>query len=157
MKKVICSIVVAVAAFAVFACDSTDRIDRDRQEQMLKEAQAQAGLPAIKNFQEKKLLKMIMEMRDQAKLQTYTYLVNEMTGKPVFFARSIGFGIPAATQYTNPQKASGNGYALPQADPNGLFSPESAEGTWILLINEATGEASPVYVEPRVIVSPFRF
>ena len=47
------------------------------------------------------------------------------------------------------------GYALPQADPNGLFMPASAEGTWLMLINPKTNQPSPVYIEPRVTVSPF--
>lgn len=45
---------------------------------------------------------------------------------------------------------------LPQADPNGLFSPASAEGTWILLKDPHGSDVKPVYVEPRVIVSPFK-
>ena len=47
---------------------------------------------------------------------------------------------------------------MPQADPNGLFSPESAEGTWVLCSDPSgNGETRPVYVEPRIIVSPFKF
>lgn len=91
-------------------------------------------------------------------------LYNEMTGRPVFFCDSIGYGIPYATQYTNPDKledaangATGIALAtLPQADPNGLFSPASAEGTWILCKDPAGSDVKPVYIEPRVIVSPFR-
>jgi hypothetical protein len=46
--------------------------------------------------------------------------------------------------------------ALPQADPNGLFSPASAEGTWVLLKDPNGKETRPVYIEPRIIVSPFK-
>ena len=141
---------------AACGCDDTDVRDRRAQEKLMKEGQAQAGMPAIKNFQEKKLLKMILEMRDQEKLQTYTYLVAEQTGKLVFIGRSIGFGIPYATQYTNPQKYYMDGATLPQADPNGLFSPGSADGTWILMIDPKTGDARPTYIEPRIVVSLFR-
>ena len=122
-----------------------------KQEQMMKEAIAQVDLPAITNWQEKKLMKMILELRDQENLQTYVYIVPEMTGKPVFLGRAIGYGIPYATQYTNPL-SSVNG--RPQAEPNGLFMPDSAEGTWVMLI-DPKGQPRPVYVEPRVIVSPF--
>ena len=82
-----------------------------------------------------------------------------MTGKLVFVGESIGYGIPAATQYTNPQKhvygSTGN-YTLPQADPNGLFSPASAEGTWVLMKDPNGDKVVPVYIEPRIIVSPFK-
>jgi len=141
---------------------SSDEVQREQQEKILREGTSQVGMPAIKNFRERKLYKDILEMRDQDGLVTYTYLWNEMQGKKVFFCQSVGFGIPYATQFTSPQKPAvwrGEGVgvvALPQADPNGLFSPSSAEGTWILCKNPSGPETRPVYVEPRVIVSPFK-
>jgi hypothetical protein len=33
--------------------------------------------------------------------------------------------------------------------------PASAEGTWIMLIDPKTNEPHPVYIEPRVLISPF--
>jgi len=140
---------------------ASDDVQAQQQEQMAKEATAQTGMPAIKNFRERKLMKEIFEMRDQSGLVTYTYLWNEMQGKKVFLCNSIGYGLPYATQYTNPEKiaTSGHqyGYAiLPQADPNGLFMPASAEGTWVMCKNPAGDDVKPVYVEPRIIVSPFK-
>jgi len=127
----------------------------------MQEAQAQTGMPAIKNFREKKILKAIYEMRDQENLTTYTYTIAEQTGKLVFVGESIGFAIPAATQFTNPQmiaeRGHQSGYAvLPQADPNGLYSPASAEGSWVLMVDPESGKPRPVYFEPRVVVSPFK-
>lgn len=61
------------------ACqDSSDTQQHDQQEKILKEAGAQTGMPAIKNFRERKMLKDILELRDQSGLVTYTYLYNEM-------------------------------------------------------------------------------
>lgn len=74
----------------------------------------------------------------------------------MFFCSSIGYGIPYSTEYTNPQKWVAQGVTLPQADPNALFSPTSAEGTWVLCKNPAGSDTRPVYVEPRVVVSPFK-
>jgi hypothetical protein len=84
-----------------------------------------------------------------------------MQGKLIFFCSSIGYGLPYATQFTNPQKIEDKqtqiGYAiLPQADPNGLFSPASAEGTWILCKDPNSDKVAPIYVEPRVVTSPFK-
>jgi hypothetical protein len=45
--------------------------------------------------------------------------------------------------------------AIPQADPNGLFSPASAEGTWVLCKVPGKDDVKPVYIEDRVTVSPF--
>lgn len=78
-----------------------------------------------------------------------------MNGVLHLLCKSIGFGIPYATQYTNPQKWAATGIVLPQADPNGMFSPTSADGTWVLCLNPETKEVSPVLVEPRLIVSSF--
>lgn len=151
---------------AVFAgCEVTpkaDQIDAARQEQSLKQAQAQVGLPGIINFQEKKELKQIYELRDQEKLVCYAYFYNEFTGKLVYFGKCLGYGIPYSTQFSNPDRIAG-GYetpstgnvTIPQAEPNGLFMPNSSEATWLLMLDE-TGASHPVYVEPRIIVSPFK-
>lgn len=141
---------------------SSDQIQAFQQEAILKEGSAQTGIPAIKNFRERKMLKDILELRDQDGLTTYTYLYNEMTGNLVFFGETIGYGIPYSTQLTNPQvdtyytTSSAQHVTLPQADPNGLFSPASAEGTWILMKDPSGNKVLPIYVEPRIIVSPFK-
>ena len=138
---------------------TNDDIQREQQEKILQDGTSQIGMPAIVNFRERKILKDVYEKRDQAHYATYTYLYSDMKGKYVFFCNSIGYGIPYATQFTNPQKAewvdNSGIYVLPQADPNGLFSPASAEGTWVMCKNPKGDDVSPVYVEPRIIVSPF--
>lgn len=156
---------VLLGLILVAGCDSaptSDDIQQKQQESILAEGTSQVGMPAVKNFRERKMLKDIIELRDQAGLVTYTYMVAEMTGKLVYIGETVGYGIPYATQYTNPQKfvrfweQTHKGYVMPQADPNGLFSPENAEGTWILLKDPHGGDVRPVYVEPRIIVSPFK-
>lgn len=141
--------------------NSSDGKQRAQQEKTLAEGTSAVGMPAIRNFRERRQLKEILEMRDQEGLATYTYVFAEMTGKLSFFCNSIGFGIPAATQYTNPEKdtyyttQSQVHFSLPQADPNGLYSPSSAEGTWVTCLGPDK-QTHPVYVEPRVVVSPFK-
>lgn len=167
MKTLKTSFTMLVLALALSGCKggplpkNSDDVQKDQQERILAEGTAQIGMPAIKNFREKKILKDIYELRDQEGLTTYTYVFNEFNGKLVFLGESIGYGIPAATQFTNPQKIAASlyegGYViLPQADPNGLFSPDSAEGTWVLLKDPHSSKVSPIYVEPRIIVSPFK-
>ena len=164
MKTAIAIASIAVLGITLTGCieftPSSDEVQQEQQERILKEGNAQTGMPAIKNFRERKLLKQIIEMRDQDGLVTYTYTVPETTGRPVFLCNSIGYGLPAATQYTNPDKTdyySTGSVTLPQADPNGLFSPSSAEGTWVMCTDpNGSGKTRPVYVEPRVIVSPFQ-
>jgi hypothetical protein len=158
-------------------CDKTPTADQrqtQQQDVLLNEATSSVGMPGIKNFRERRLLKDILELRDQDGLITYAYLSNEfpkvvpgvtaMGGKLTFFGQTVGYGIPYATQFTSPQRPAhgfethehGN-LALPQADPNGLFSPASAEGTWLFMKDPHGGRARPIYVEPRCVVSPFQF
>ena len=136
-------------------------VEKQRQEAIQQESNMAVGMPAIHNFREKRLLRDIYELRDQKGLVTYTYIVAEMTGKLVYLGESVGYGIPYATEYTNPLqtiegRTTGEFTAIPQADPNGLYSPASAEGTWIMLKNPASNDVQPIYIEPRVIVSPFK-
>ena len=151
-----------LAATQLVGCDeqlSSDTIQRRQQESILREGAAQVGMPAVKNFRERKLLRDIIEMRDQDGLSTFTYLWSDMRGEWVFFCNSVGYGLPYSTQFTNPQKIADqfqSGYAvLPQADPNGLFSPPSADGTWVLCKDPNGNKVLPVLIEPRCIVSPF--
>lgn len=149
---------------ALIGCDSqlsSDDIQRNQQEQILQEATKQTGMPAIKNFRERKILKDILELRDQDGLVTWTYTQNAYTGKFRLLGETVGYGIPYSTQYTNPEKlqymGSSWGYhTLPQADPNGLYSPSSAEGTWVLMKDPGSSKIAPVYIEQRIIVSPFK-
>lgn len=158
------AVLAAFTSASMVACDDflpdSDTIQQAQQERLLKEGTAQTGMPNIVNFRERRILKDILELRDQKGLDTYTYFYNQMTGKLVFLCASEGYAIPYSTEYTNPQKTvlSGNTYlTLPQADPNGLFPPSAAEGTWVLCQNPHSEKADvqPVYVEPRIITSPF--
>ncbi len=138
---------------------TSDDIQREQQEKILSEGTAQVGMPSIKNFREKKILKDILELRDQTGLTTYVYLFNEFNGKLVYLGEAIGYGIPYATQFTNPQKIviyNSGPAQIAQADPNGLFSPASAEGTWIMMKDPNGKDVKPVYIEPRIIVSQFK-
>lgn len=171
MKKSI--LLIATLATILIGCKSidsqpsADESDQQRQEKLQREGQAEAGLPAIHNFQEKKMVKMLYELRDNPNLINYAYLWSEVSGKYIYFGKCVGYGIPYSTQYSNPSKvAQGVGdfgqYAhdviMPQAEPNGLFMPSSSEGTWLMMLNpDKNNEPTPVYVEPKVIVSPFKF
>jgi hypothetical protein len=52
----------------------------------------------------------------------------------------------------NSMKSSGNQYALPQNDPNGLFSPASAEATWVVMITE-DGKSEVQYYEEKLCIT----
>ena len=173
MKKIMfimCALVVGLLVGCVEEqAPKSDNIIQKQQEASMREMVSQTGLPAIKNFQEKKMMKMLYELRDREDLVCHVYLMNQMTGEVgQYLGRCIGYGLPASTQYSNPEKIEyqcyGNSVAnrtwsinsRPQAEPNGLFMPEGLSATWLMMIDPETNDPRPVYVEPLIIVSPFK-
>ena len=63
-------------------------------------------LPSIVNWQEKRMMKSLYELRDQS-VSTHAYIVNAMQGCLVYLGASVGYGIPYATQYSAPTQYSG--------------------------------------------------
>lgn len=151
MRISVLSLLVAITLVTLSGCSQTaDQKEAKAQEALQSEAFRQTGTPNITNFTERRMVKQIYELRDQ-QIRTWTY-TEDMNGKRHFLCESIGYGIPFSAQYSNPQKRDGS-VVMPQAEPNGLFMPSSAEGTWIMA---ATKDGpKPIYVEPRVIVTPF--
>jgi len=160
MKKIFLLLAVASVLTACgpqTASQTAAQIERQKQGEMSLQAITQVGMPAIVNFAEKRMMKDILEIRDQD-VATTTYIVG-MNGDLHKLCNSVGYGLPYATQYTNPQMPQrttdgGSIYVLPQADPNGLYSPASADGTWVQCVDPKSGKPKVIYVEPRVIVSP---
>ena len=165
MQKLTISVIFAI--ILLISCDkkinSSDRELQEKTEIAIQESNREIGMPAIVNFQEKKNLKWIYELCDKENLVCYAYLFNEMQGTiGQYLGECIGYGIPYSTQYSNPEKVIyEGGYergfgSLPQAEPNGLFKPTGLSATWLIMIDPETKEPRPVYIEPLIIVSPFK-
>ncbi len=159
-NKMIKTLIMSIALIgALSGCTVHEPSAERKQGEQLKQSQAemqrQIGMPDIKNFQERKFAKMILELRDKG-VSTYTYFI-DMHGKKHFICNSVGYGLPYAVQYVSPLQLAGlynDHTALPQAEPNGLYMPDSLSATWILC--SKNGEVKPLYVEPQIIVSPFK-
>lgn len=173
-------VLLAIVCFASCEPEKTagDRM-RDQQEVLSKEGVSKVGMPAIVNFREAKTMRMIQELCDQS-IVTYSYLENmiptrvpgytALGGKLVFLGETIGFPIPYSAQFTAPEAmqtynisrstSGGERYygaeRLPQADPNGLHKPVSANATWILMKDPGSENVQPIYIEPNVLAFPFR-
>jgi len=166
MKKSIWLVVLLAILVVAVGCTNetseSDKAQRKATEKAASEAQSQIGMPAIVNFQERKLAKMIFELRDQENLRCYAYLENKMTGRLVFVGECIGYGLPYSVQFTNPSKplkentVYHDSTVIPQADPNQLFMPSGLSATWLMMIDPKTGDARPCYFEPTITVTPFR-
>lgn len=177
-------LMLGMTAVALSACQppvkqSNDSKIAQQQEKQLAEGDAQVPPPAIKNWNEKRMFTSVMERRDQADLTTWTYTKN-MDGKYTFVCESLGYGIPYGTRANNPQhyeyvststgpvwSPGGNsdgmgGYIwgehtlMPQPEPNGLFIPDTAKGTWNTCKNPETGKPDVTYQEEDVSVFPYR-
>lgn len=169
MKRLSILILLIVALF-VGCFDIEKNADADQAAQTnkaLTEANNQIGMPNIKNFQQRKLMKYIYELCDKEDLMCFAYLKNDYKGKLVYVGKCVGYGIPFSAQFTNPEKlvdrygnqisnAHRTPYKLPQADPNGLYMPTSSSATWLIMVDPETDEPRPVYFEPEIVVSPFK-
>lgn len=148
-----------LVALVLSSCNhlsDSEKQDLESMNKLLDEANSQVGLPAIKNFFEKKTAKAIFELRDQSDLVCYAYHWSDYNGKYVFLGECMGYGLPYSVQYTNPEKRVYESTTLPQADPNGLYMPDGLSATWVLLIDPKTGKAKPCYIEPLLSVFPFK-
>ena len=162
MNKYLLVSIIALGSTMIAGCDnisSSNTVEHQKAEQLQSQAVASVGMPGIINFFEKRLLKTILEMRDDPKLTTYTYEV-DMQGKYHLRCHSIGYGLDGATQFTNPQQivtqfSGHDGVAISQADPNGLYSPSTSLGTWVLCHDPKSDKNYPVRFENNVDVSPF--
>lgn len=164
LTAMICLVAVILMAADDDTCGTSQRSEADKKmdaatRTMTEQAVAQTGMPGITNFTEKKIVKKLYELRDQ-NISTFSY-VPDMQGRLWHLCDSIGYGLPYGVQFTNPHTPMFPAYhdsaMADQPEPNGLFMPPSAEGTWVICVDEKQkGNFQPVYVEPRIIVSLFK-
>jgi hypothetical protein len=161
---------ITCAALAITGCGKGDEAAQRQTRatlSMTNEADRKVGMPAISRFYEKQLAKDVYERRDAA-VSTYAYLQG-MDGSLKCLGKAVGYGIPYATQFTAPkalrylrpvdsdgQEGQVQSELVDQPEPNGLYMPDSANATWIQIVDPSTGKLDVVYVEPNLIVSPFR-
>lgn len=170
MRKVAFMVLASLVVVTVGCSErkvNSETILQKQTEVSMSEANKQIGMPAIVNFRERKNLKWIYELCDQEDLVCHAYLVNEMTGSVgQYLGPCIGYGIPYSAQFTSPTKlvdahdyfsvSSFQAINVPQPEPNGIYKPEGLDATWLKMVDPETKEIRPVYIEPKIIVSPFK-
>lgn len=136
--------------------DNRELVDIERQQEIYTKNQPP---PFFEWSFERHLMTKLYEARNNA-VTTYSYLQSPYTGKIMSECTSLGYPIPATTQLTNPQKLSlielRNGYAqaiLPQAEPNGMYTPSSTSATWVMCLGP-DGRVEPAYWEGNVSTYP---
>jgi len=142
----------AVAAVALSGCGGSSVSVENRQVENQQALYVRNQPPPFFNWSlERHILIETYRARNNA-VATYSYVRSPFTGKVLFSCPSIGFPIPYSTQLTNPngiEYRAGSHWTLPQPEPNGLYPPATALGTWVFCAN-TDGTVSPSYQEPNV-------
>lgn len=175
--------VIVMAGCYSTANQSNDSKIAQQQERQQAEGDAQVPPPSIVNWNEKRIAKMIQEKRDTLDLATWTYTKN-LDGKYTFVCDSVGYGLPYNTRANNPvhyefvttrtgamysgsnqggyysddqgNRVWGEHAVVPQPEPNGLFIPDDAKGTWNLCKDPKTGKPDVTYQEEDIAVFPYK-
>jgi hypothetical protein len=184
LMSIVCVVVGVFSGCSYTATQSADSKEAEAAEKQRAEADAQVPAPSIVHWNEKRMAKLIQEKRDTPNLATWTYTKN-MDGKYTFVCESLGYGLPYNTRTNNPQHyefvttqtgvynmsgSGGGGYwtdgngntiwgehtVMPQPEPNGLFIPDSAKGTWNLCKDPKTGKPDVTYQEEDIAVFPYK-
>ena len=114
--------VVCLITMATFA----DRAKRERVEK--------SKLPTITNFEERKFLKEVLELKDLG-VDTWIYKTN-VDGKLFLVGKGVGFPVSDGALLSSPLVRETPFMTVPQAQPNELFTPDSAKGSWIKLLTQ---------------------
>jgi hypothetical protein len=161
-KRLIFAQTLIVLMMAFVACagggPTSDQIQAQQAEADRAEAVGSVGPPAITKWTEMRFAKQLYELRDNPTL-TYVYMKN-IDGSFTCIGEALGYGLPYGVQYSNPEKVIMNnsyGYGtLPQAEPNGLFMPDTAEATWVQMKDPNTGGVAVAYFEERLTILPYQ-
>lgn len=158
MKRTILSLTFLVAVLA--ACTpSAERQDNTRvQDQQAHYATTQP-VPFFDYSLDRDVLIQIYESKNEAR-QTST-VIESFSGELLFSCPSIGYGIAADVQITNPlapfrhsTESWSEGVTVEQPEPNGLFSSKNTDATYVLCVRD-NGDVAPIYTEEKVTVFPF--
>lgn len=152
-------LLLAGAAILAIACETADtREERNTVQRQKEQFRKSHPAPFFEWSLESHLMTKLYQARNSA-VSTWSYVWDPFRGKISWECPSIGFPIPGGTQLTNPEQwvrggTSGTSIVvLPQAEPNGLFSPQTAMGTYVMCVNP-DGTVSPAYVEDNVRTFP---
>ena len=154
MRRTILIIAALALLFGLAGCtdkaDAQDRLAMNAQQEHYAEVQP---LPVFEYSIPRDILIQIYKVVTEEANSTYT-IIESVTGETRYHGPSLGYGIAADTQLTNPLKRGSNEYAIEQAEPNGLYSSKNTDGTWILFVDNG-GDITPVYTEHKVTTFPF--
>lgn len=145
MKKALWVFLVLVVMAGCTSANFHESLDVNRQQAQYVNNQPP---PFFDWSLERHLMTELYTSRNDA-VATWSLTWDTFRGKISWECPSIGFPIPGGTQLTNPMSDLRTSDPVPQAEPNGLYSPSTSAGTYVMCLND-DGTVSPVYVEDNV-------
>lgn len=162
-KKLILLIMIVVLTISACNVEEPQSVENDRKatEKSLEQYSKQVPVPSFSFPFVRYVIGKILELQN-AQISTFTYVYSDYQGKIVWSCPSIGYPIPGGTQMTNPEQVvSGTdsenfegAVTIPQAEPSGVYSPDTSAGTNILCVWE-DGTVYNWYEERAVSTVPF--
>ena len=158
-RNIFIFIMLAILAMFTFGCEweggqeAEDRKIVENQQDHYAKVQP---LPFYDYSIPRDIVIQIYNVVTQEARSTYT-VIESITGETKFHGPSLGYGIPADVQLTNPLKPAfpwRDSGIIEQAEPNGLFSSKNTDGTWVLFVDK-NGDITPVYTEHKVTTFPY--
>lgn len=157
LKKILLFSLIGIVGLSVAGCSTTANTNEASKVNAQQSVYVNNQPAPIFDWSlERHIMVELYKARNNA-VQTYSYVRN-FQGQVIFSCKSIGFPLPANDQLTN-QEAQAIAYgdiyprqdatALPQAEPNGLYSSPSTSGTYVFCVN-SDGTVSPSYFEANV-------
>ncbi len=136
---------------------SQERLDKAAVQKQQSQYAKSQPIPAYDWSLERDLVIKLYNLRNQ-KVSTHSVWRSDY-GMIEGDCTSMGYGIPYDTSLTNPLQhysgsSQGEGSAIGQAEPNGVFASTNTAATWVMCIGES-GAILPHYVESKVTVYPY--
>jgi hypothetical protein len=162
MKRNTLIILMSVVVFFLFTAQ--DCADSNVSKEIQQQSRGQASLldnqpvPDLGGYSFERDIVIKTYLARNRTIATYTYTMTEIDAKIIEICASIGYPIPYATQLTNPLRTVydyRDSAVVGNPEPNGLYTPDSAEGTLVNCVNP-DGSVTPTYWEPRVFALPYR-
>ena len=139
-----------VAVIGLAACQNNDSVPSGQaleNQQQQQSSESMIANQAIPHFNYSQLRQNLIEIETaQANgVQTTSFFFNQGVKDPVTTCPSIGFAIPNTASLSNPQQVVHPGYdrngagnvAISQMDPNGIYTPTSSSGTYVICIDDS--------------------
>ena len=156
MKKFLALLGVSVL---IIGCNEPTQEKKDREQVQRQQSQYSASQP-VPTFNWSLERHLMIELYNLRNIRAVTHSVwRSDLGTIEGDCASVGFGIPYDTSLTNPLqhysgRSAGEGSAVEQAEPNGIFASKNTAATWVMCAGE-NGQIAPIYVETKVTTYPY--